>query len=219
MKAMILAAGRGERLRPFTDSTPKALLPYKGLPLIAHHLINLSAAGITEIVINISYLAREIMEALQDGKKFGVTIQYSFEPDMLETGGGIFQALSLLDNKPFIAIAADIFTNYDFQNLEKKLTRQAHLVMVDNPYFHPKGDFVLRDGIIYDEENPRLTFGSIGIYHPDLFQHCNPGKFRLTDVLLPAIARKEMTGEHFHGVWENITNYDQYEKLMKHGNA
>jgi MurNAc alpha-1-phosphate uridylyltransferase len=215
MKAMILAAGRGERLRPLTDSTHKALLPYKGLPLIAHHLINLSAIGIKEIVINISYLAREIMEALQDGKKYGVSIHYSFEPEMLETGGGIFQALSLLGDKPFIAIAADIFTNYDFQRLEKKLTRQAHLVMVDNPSFHSEGDFVLRDEILYQEGNPKLTFASIGIYQPDLFQNFKPGKLRLRDVLLPAMARNEITGEHFCGIWENITSADQYQSLIK----
>lgn len=214
MKAMILAAGRGTRMGELSRELPKPLLPVAGKPLIAHTLTALAKANIREIVINISYLGEIIQETLGDGKKYGVNIQYSVEPTALETGGGIYQALPLLGRGPFIVVSGDIWTDYPWQQLPTRLSHLAHLVMVDNPSFHSEGDFFLtKDNKIHLEGSPKLTYASMGVLHPDLFKHCQPGIFRLTDVLLPAISQGEISGEHFNGDWMNVGTPEEWECL------
>lgn len=216
MKAMILAAGRGARMGAITDLTPKPLLPVNGEPLIAHQLKALNKIGIYDVVINVSYLAEQIQAAIGDGKKYGVTIQYSYEPAPLETGGGIYQALPLLGKNPFLVISGDIWTDYPFEQLPNRLDKNlAHLILVDNPYYHLEGDFALQNGKITQNGLHKLTFASMGIYHPDLFKNCQPGIFRLTEVLNPAIAADKIGGEHFQGDWVNVGTEIEWQNLLK----
>lgn len=209
MKAMILAAGRGARLSPLTDQIPKPLIMIGDKPLIAYHLIKLAKFGITEIIINISYLAEQIKSALGDGRQYGVNIQYSYEPEVLETGGGIYQALPLLGSEPFLVVSADIWTAYPFEQLPKHLTKLAHLVLVPNPDFHPKGDFTCENNLLGLTGRKTFTFGNIGIYHPDLFADCKPGHFRLGDLLIAQIKKQQVTGEVYYGEWFNIGTAEQ----------
>jgi len=211
---MILAAGRGERMRPISDHVPKPLLPVAGKPLIVHQLLKFSAIGIKEIVINLSYQAEQIKNFLGDGKDYGVDIHYSIEPVALETGGGIYQALPLLGKEPFIVISADIYTDFPLENFPKKLNGLAHLLLVENPSYHPRGDFNLVNGKINLQKEKQFTFASMGVYHPDLFKDCQSGMFRLTDVLFPAIERGEVTGEVYHGQWANIGSIEEWQKLL-----
>lgn len=214
MKAMILAAGRGSRMGPVSEQLPKPLLPIAGQPLIVHTLIALANADIHDVVINVSYLGHMIQETLGDGKAYGVRIQYSVEPQALETGGGIYQALPLLGNDPFLVVSGDIWTNYPWQQLPQQLTSLAHLIMVDNPSFHPQGDFYLdEDGILHQERSPKLTYASMGIFHPHLFADCQHGAFRLTEVLLPAISQGKISGEYFTGDWVNVGTAEEWKKL------
>ena len=215
MKAMILAAGRGNRMRPLTDHTPKPLVEVLGKPLIVHHLLNFAAAGVTDVVINISHLAEKMQQTLADGNQFGVTIHYSYEPTALETGGGIYQALPLLGDEPFIVISADIWTDYPLATLKNILAPNhlAHLIMVDNPSFHPQGDFVLADGYLNLRDTQKLTYANIGVIHPNLFKNSQAGCFRLVDVLKPAISAKQITGEHYHGNWANLGTVKEWQQL------
>jgi len=220
MKAMLLAAGRGNRLNKLTHHTPKPLLKVGERALIEHHLVALAQAGITDVVINISYLAKQFISQLGDGSRYGVAIHYSFEPEEggLETGGGIYQALPLLGNDPFIAISADLYTDYPLQHLPRQLDGLAHLVLVDNPPHHPDGDFCLVDGLIQETGAPLVNFGGIGVYSPSLFQGDLPRFFPLTQVLRPAIRTKQVSGEHYQGVWHNITTAEQLEILQAAAN-
>ena len=204
MRAMILAAGRGERMGDLTSQTPKPLLRVNDDYLIEHVLYRLKKAGITDIVINISYLGYQIKNIVGDGKKYGVNIIYSEEAERLETGGGIFKALSLLGEKPFIVVSSDVITDYPFEKLPQSLKGLSHLVMVDNPAYHTEGDFGLHEGYLDLTIKPFLTYANIGVLHPDLFHGCAPGYFRLSDLLRPAIEQKKITGEHYRGVWYNI---------------
>lgn len=216
MKAMLLAAGRGARLRPLTDQIPKPLLMVGDKSLIAYHLIKLASIGITDIVINISYLAEQIRNTLGNGQQYGVNIQYSYEPEILETGGGIYQALPLLGPEPFLVISADIWTAYPFEQLPQKLTKLAHLVLVPNPDFYPAGDFTCAtDGLLGLAKEQRFTFGNIGIYHPDLFAGCLPGHFRLGHLLIEKIKQQQITGEVYHGEWYNIGTVEQLTVLQQ----
>ncbi len=203
MRAIILAAGRGSRMGQLTDHTPKALLKVKNKFLIEYSIESLKTAGIHEIVINISYKREQIKTTLGDGSRFGVCLQYSEEPTALETGGGIFQALPLLGNEPFITTSCDIISDYAFQNL-KNLKNLAHLILVNNPSFHPKGDFCLENNRIYLGDDKNYTYGNIGLLHPALFSNCKPGRFLLGDLLKKAIAEKKVSGECFQGRWSNI---------------
>lgn len=215
--AIILCAGRGERMRPLTDTTPKALLPVKGKPLVVHHLEKLSSIGIKNIVINISHLADQIKKTLGDGSSWGVKIQYSEEPTPLETGGGIFQALPLLGNKPFLAISGDIYTNYPFENLltfPEDGAYLAHLILVPNPSYHPNGDFSITKNNFLSNQ-PEYTYASMGVLHPTLFSHCKPGKFRLAPLLREAIDRQKATGELYQGLWHNVGTVKEWEILNK----
>jgi MurNAc alpha-1-phosphate uridylyltransferase len=204
MRAMILAAGRGERMRPLTDKVPKPLLPAGGKPLILHLIAGLAAAGVRELVINHAHLGEQIEERLGDGSPWGVAIRYSPEGRALETGGGIFRALPLLGPDPFLVVNGDIWTDLDFARLHLAEGRLAHLVLVDNPAHHPHGDFTLRGVDVLTEGEPRYTFAGVGIYHPDLFQGCTPGAFPLAPLLRSAMAEGRVSGEHFAGRWLDI---------------
>lgn len=202
---MILAAGRGERMRPLTDTTPKPLLQVGGQPLIAYHIAALCGAGINEIVINLAWLGEQIQQSLGDGSRYGVQIQYSDESaGALETAGGIVKALPLLGEAPFVVVNGDIFTDYAYQGLPQQPDGLAHLVMVDNPPQHPGGDFVLSEGRLLAEGEPRLTFSGIGVYDPQLFSGCEPGPLPLAPLLRAAMARNEVSGEHYTGQWLDI---------------
>jgi N-acetyl-alpha-D-muramate 1-phosphate uridylyltransferase len=201
---MILAAGRGERMRPLTDHTPKPLLMAGGRPLIVHHLERLAAAGITRVVINHAHLGEQIEAALGDGGRFGLTIRYSPEGRALETGGGIFRALPLLGDGPFLVVNGDVWTDLDLARLRLAEGRLAHLVLVDNPEHHPRGDFPLADGLVFAEGEPRLTFSGIGVYSPALFEGCRDGAFPLAPLLRAGMARGLVSGEHHRGRWLDI---------------
>ena len=205
MKAMILAAGRGERMRPLTDTTPKPLLQVGGRALIEYHIMALHAAGIDEMVINHAWLGEQITACLGDGSRYGVQIHYSDESSgALETAGAIVKALPLLGAAPFVVINSDIFTDYDYSRLPSQPAGQAHLVMVDNPPQHPRGDFALRAGRVFAEGEPRLTFSGIGVYQPGLFVNCPEGPLPLAPLLREAMARHEVSGEHYTGQWQDI---------------
>jgi N-acetyl-alpha-D-muramate 1-phosphate uridylyltransferase len=207
MYVMILAAGRGERMRPLTDHTPKPLLQAGGKPLIVHHIERLAAAGLRDIVINHAHLGGQIEAALGNGSVFGVHIRYSPEGKALETGGGIFRALPLLGPDPFLVINGDVWTDVDLSGIAPAPGDLAHLVLVDNPPHHPKGDFALRNGrVLPDGQDcpPHLTFSGIGVYHPGLFDDCTPGAFPLAPLLRSAMARGLVGGTHHHGTWIDI---------------
>lgn len=213
MRAMIFAAGRGERMRKLTELLPKPLLHVAGHYLIEYAICNLKRAGIREIVINVSYRGEQIKDALGNGERYGVNIVYSEEKERLETGGGIVQALPLLGDEPFVVMSSDIITDFPLQNLLHYSNSLAHLIMVPNPPYHPDGDFGLCGDKIDMEETPTLTFGNIGLYQPALFTGCEPGHFRLTKLLLPAIAAGKVTGELYHGLWYNIGTPEDLEEI------
>ncbi len=208
MKAMILAAGRGERLRPLTDTTPKPLLEIQGRPLIVRHLERLHAAGLTDIVINLSWLADKIKGYLGDGSRYGVRIRYSEEVDgPLETGGGILNALPLLGENPFLVINGDIYTDFPFQTLQSALKHGdlAHLVMLENPPHHPRGDFHLSaDGRLHADGTPRLTYSGIGVHHPAFFKDCSPGKFPMLPWWREAMRSGRVSGQWYSGLWKDV---------------
>ncbi len=206
MKALILSAGRGERMRPLTDDTPKPLLRAGDRALIEYHLDALALAGIRDIVINLSHLGEQIRTALGDGTRYGVRIAYSDEgPRALETGGGIFNALPPLGSAPFLVVNGDIWTDYPYSELPTQPAGLAHLVMVSNPAHHPHGDFVLEHGKLSDKpEDTRLTFSGIGVYRPALFAECKPGAFPLAPLLRRAMANDQISGEHYRGEWLDI---------------
>lgn len=201
---MILAAGKGERMRPLTLTRPKPLIEVNGRPLIEHHLLALAAAGITEVVINHAWLGDQLEAALGDGRRLGVAIRFSAEGEPLETGGGIFRALPLLGSSPFVLVNGDIRTDFDFGALALPADCLAHLVLVDNPAHHPDGDFGLLEGRISLETAPRFTYSGIAVLHPRLFAGCTAGAFKLVDVLRPAIAAGRVSGERWPGRWVDV---------------
>ncbi len=202
---MILAAGRGERLRPLTDTVPKPLLAVRGKPLIAWHLEALARCGVREVVINLSWLGGQIRAALGDGARWGLSIAYSEEgPVPLETGGGIHHALPLLGTAPFLLVNGDVYTGYDPGRLQLPRDQLAHLVLVSNPPHHPQGDFTLHDGAIGERGEQRYTYSGIGIYDPQLFAGCRPGPFPLLPLLRKAIAGQRLSGELYSGAWTDV---------------
>ena len=214
MRAMILAAGRGERLRPLTDEVPKPLVPIAGKPLIEYHLEALAAGGFREIVINQGHLGSMLPEALGNGGRWGIHIHWSDEqPEALETGGGIFKALPLLGSAPFLVINGDVWTNYSFSRLRAVKCDWAHLVMVPNPVHNPGGDFALDRGRIREIGEARLTFSGIGVYNPRLFGACKPGKFSVVPLLKTAMNDHLVTGEQFTGSWDDIGTPERLDKL------
>jgi MurNAc alpha-1-phosphate uridylyltransferase len=245
MKAMILAAGRGERMRPLTDYTPKPLLKVGGKALIVWHIERLAQAGFTEIIINHAHLGQQIEEALGDGETWGVHIQYSPEKVALETAGGIANALPLLGDEPFLVVNGDVFTDIDFTKLRTLTLRQvqgererdgtlknntvrpelveghtqpnhnlAHLVLINNPPQHPKGDFAIAGDLLKNTGELMLTFSGVGVYHPDLFagiKHGEPAK--LAPLLRQAIAETLATAEYHQGVWHDIGTPERLQSL------
>lgn len=204
MKAMILAAGRGERMRPLTDHTPKPLLRVAGRTLIEYHMAALAAAGFDEIVINHAHLGTQIERALGDGSRYGVRISYSAEGEALETGGGILRALPLLGPSPFLVVNGDVWTDFPYERLRREPAGLAHLVLVDNPPHHPQGDFALVDGLVQPQGERLLTFSGLGIYRPQLFAGCEPGRFPLAPLLRRAMAGGEVSGEYYKGRWLDV---------------
>lgn len=216
--ALIFAAGLGERMRPLTDRTPKPLLSVGGKPLIVWHLEKLAAAGVHYVVINTSHLAEQFPDTLGDGSRWGLRIRYAYEgPTPLETGGGMLNALPLLGNAPFIAVNGDIWCDADFAALPSEPAGLAHLLLVDNPPQHPRGDFALdAQGIVHDEGDARLTFSGIGVYRQELLQgwrevignvagtEMQRPRFRLTPLLRAAMANGSISGSHHREKWTDV---------------
>jgi MurNAc alpha-1-phosphate uridylyltransferase len=214
MKAMILAAGRGQRMRPLTDAKPKPLLEAGGKPLIQHHIERLAAAGVRDLVINLAWKGAMIRDALGSGSQFGVSIAYSDEGDIaLETGGGIFNALPLLGTAPFLIVNADVWTDYPLERLVSRFRGSslgkagsdlAHLVLVANPPQHALGDFGLNAGRINEAQAGRGTYSGIAVYAPQFFAGCEPGAFKLLPLLQAAIRADRLGGERYAGKWFDI---------------
>jgi MurNAc alpha-1-phosphate uridylyltransferase len=216
MRAMILAAGRGERLRPLTDSIPKALVPAAGKPLIAWHLERLAASGCREAVINVSHLAAQIVERLGDGRDFGLSIAYSREPEPLETAGGIAQAAPLLGAAPFLLVNADVYCEVDFRRLlTVELGRRlAHLVLVPNPAHRAGGDFTLEDGKVGNGSGPRYTYAGIAVMAPALVAGVKAGeKAPLAPLLRAAAGRGLISGELHRGAWQDVGTRERLAEL------
>jgi MurNAc alpha-1-phosphate uridylyltransferase len=212
--AMILAAGRGERMRPLTDHTPKPLLEVGGKPLIQYHVEALARAGMVNLVVNHAHLGEQIEAFLGDGSRWGVSISYSPEPPgALETGGGIFNALPLLGDGPFLVVNGDIWSNYDFSQAACPESKFAHLILVENPEHNPTGDFRLQDGVISNKETGRLTFSGIGIYNRELFAGCEGGAFSLVPLLRKAAAGGLVSGEQYRGGWIDVGTPQRLEEL------
>lgn len=225
MRAMILAAGRGERMRPLTDRTPKPLLTIAGKPMIQYHIETLAAAGMRDIVVNLAWLGGQIRDALGDGSRFGVRIQYSDEGDAaLETGGGIFKALPLLagaaGNDPFVVVSGDIWTEYPLDTCANKLAASdvAHFVVVPNPDFHARGDFGLADGRLIDA-GERYTYANIGVFRPEFFANSQPGKFPLAPPMFDWIRQGRVSGELYRGGWHNVGTPEQLRQLDQEASA
>jgi MurNAc alpha-1-phosphate uridylyltransferase len=216
MKAMILAAGRGVRMRPLTDATPKSLLTVGGKPLIVWHLERLARAGFAEVVINHAHLGHMIEAALGDGSRFGLRIRYSPEQEALETAGGIARALPLLGAEPFAVINADIYSDYDFSAFARVQLggALAHLVLVDNPAQHPRGDFALEAGRVRETGERLLTFSGIGVYAPRLFGGIPANaKVALAPLLRKAMGADRVSGEHHCGRWHDIGSVERLQAL------
>lgn len=214
MKAMILAAGRGERMKPLTDTTPKPLLKVRGRSFIEWTIEQLARGGILELVVNHSHLGHLIEAVLGDGSRLGVSIRYSPEKEALETAGGIAKALPLLGSGPFIAVNGDILCDFDFATLRARELGDdlAHLVLVANPPHHPQGDFPLRDGRVQDGDGPRWTFAGIGLYRPELFASIRTGeKAQLAPLLRDAMARGLVGGEIHGGAWLDVGTPERLE--------
>ena len=204
---MILAAGRGERMRPLTLVKPKPLLEAGGAPLIVHHLRALQAAGFEDVVVNLSWLGEQIRAALGDGSRHGVRLHYSDEgPEPLETGGGIFRALPLLGAGPFLVLNGDVWTDIDWSRMRDRLAPRdlAHLVLVSNPVHNQKGDFVLEGGRIVESAGERHTFSGVGVYRAELFEGCRDGVFKLAPLLRAAAREGRVSGEAHAGAWLDI---------------
>ncbi len=207
MKAMILAAGRGERMRPLTDRTPKPLLEVAGRPLIQYHLEALAKAGVKDVVINLSWLGEQIRDALVDREEWNLNLHFSEEGHPpLETGGGIFRALPMLGPDPFLVVNGDVWSELPLDSLALADRDLAHLVLVDNPPHHRQGDFGLTDGRVGDDSQlgPRLTFSGIGLYRPELFAGCDDGAFSLIPVLKEAMGDGQVSGSHYSGKWMDV---------------
>jgi len=214
MKAMLLAAGRGERLRPITDSLPKPLVPVGGRPLIAWHLTALARAGIREVVINLSWLAQRLRAALGDGSEYGVSITFSDEgPVPLETGGGIFRAVPLLQPGPFLVVNADIWTDIDFATLALEEGALAHLVLVPNPPHNVRGDFGLEGDLVVDRDTDRFTYSGVGIFRPEFFAGCTAERFPLLPLLQRGIAARRVRGELHRGAWSDVGTAERLAQL------
>ncbi|WP_428356564.1 N-acetylmuramate alpha-1-phosphate uridylyltransferase MurU [Methyloprofundus sp.] len=215
MKAMILAAGRGERMRPLTDHTPKPLLQAAGKPLIVYTIEALVQAGITDIVINLAHLGAQIQNYLGDGSQYQANIDYSHEGETgLETAGGIKKALPILGDSAFLVVNGDINSDFNFHGLINKEIDLAHLILVNNPAHHPTGDFALQNqATLTPEGTPKYTYSGIGIYHPDLFTSIKPGKSALGPLLKNTMQTGRISGELYPGFWMDIGTPERLKEL------
>ena len=219
MKAMILAAGLGNRMRPLTLHTPKPLLEVGGKPLIVWHIEKLQKIGVTEIIINTAWLGEKLANALGDGSQFGVKILWSHEGEGLETAGGIINALPLLGDEPFILVNGDVWTTMDFASLlDVQLgEQQAHLVLVENPPQHLKGDFILSNGLAYTFEQEQLgealTYSGIAVLHPRMFVGLENGKRPLAPLLKQAMQQQQVSAEKLQGIWVDVGTPERLEQL------
>ncbi|MEP0201402.1 MAG: N-acetylmuramate alpha-1-phosphate uridylyltransferase MurU [Halioglobus sp.] len=209
MKAMILAAGLGNRMRPLTDHTPKPLLQVGGKPLLQHHIERLAEAGFSDLVINVSHLGQQIIDFCGDGSRWGVRITISPEDEPLETAGGIVNALAMLGDGPFAVVNGDVWTDYPFAKLrmhEHLPANTAHLVLIDNPPQHPLGDFRLNNQQVAELEEGAsgYTYSGVGVYTPGFFAGLTPGKIPLRPLLSRAIEQGHLSGEHYMGAWEDV---------------
>lgn len=217
MKAMILAAGRGERMRPLTDELPKPLLKAGPHRLIEYHLYQLADAGFHEVVINVAWLGEKIIEQLGNGERYGLRICYSNEGDQaLETAGGIFKALPLLGDQPFLVVNGDVWSDYPYAKLKDfELSGLAHLVLVNNPEHNPQGDFAIKDNRVHNQGEQKFTFSGIGVYSKDFFAGLSPGKSPLAPMLREAIERGQVTGEVYQGHWLDIGTPQRLQQLAQ----
>ncbi|HVY24259.1 MAG TPA: nucleotidyltransferase family protein [Steroidobacteraceae bacterium] len=220
MRAMILAAGRGERMRPLTDAHPKPLLKVRGKALIEYHLENIAAGGIREVVINTGWLGEQIPAFVGDGSRWGLHIAYSHEGwPALETGGGILKALPLLGDEPFLIINGDVWTDWRIQSPQLpgvwRSDTLAHLILVPNPAHHVQGDFGLRDGLVTTHTVPQFTYSGIGFYHPQFFDGCSHGAFKLAPLLYAAVHKARVTGELFSGQWSDAGTPERLAALQQ----
>lgn len=215
MKAMILAAGRGERLKPLTDRLPKPMIPIAGEPLITHQLRWLHRAGIRDVVVNVHHLAEQIQRGIGSGSDIGVRVRYSVEEELLETGGGIKQALPLLRPGPFIVLNGDIWTNYPFKNLLGVKPQRAHLVLTPKPAHLASGDFRLDGGQARRGEDADLTYCGIAVLAEALFDGSPDGAFSLRDLLFRAAAENQLQGEVFTGTWIDIGSHEQLKRVRR----
>jgi MurNAc alpha-1-phosphate uridylyltransferase len=214
MTAMILAAGRGERLRPLTDTTPKALIKVQGERLIDRHLQMLAEAGVKTVVINLGWLGEQIVEHVGSGQQFGLQVVYSPEYDnVLETGGGIHRALPTLGNAPFWVVNADIYTEMTLPEIEFKDGEQGHLVLVPMPAYKTKGDFDLLDGKVAKVSEPSLMFGCVAHYRPEFFAGSKDGRYSLAPLLFAAAAEGRLGGSIYAGVWEDVGTPERLHRL------
>jgi len=204
VKAMLLAAGRGERMGALTERCPKPLLPVAGKPLLRHHLERLSQAGVRDVVVNVSYLADQIEQYLQQQTDLPLSIQVSREAQRLETGGGIHNALPLLGEAPFVLINSDVWSDYPLQQLPAEPGGMAHLILVSNPPHNPNGDFGLGGSRVTTQGEPRYTFSGISVLSPRLFKGCEPGPFPLAPLLRQAMEQGTVSGEHYSGGWVDV---------------
>ena len=215
MKVMILAAGRGERMRPLTDNTPKPLLPVAGKALIEYTIKQLVAAGFNDIIINHAHLGQQIEQHLGRGQQYGATIHYSPEGEQgLETAGGIINALPLLGDAVFLVVNGDVATDFPFAELKNRAVDLAHLVLVDNPEHHPQGDFGLDDaGKVIEKNAEKFTFSGIGLYRPELFSNIPAGSSKLGPLLRQAMSSQRVSGQKFAGFWMDIGTPERLQEL------
>jgi MurNAc alpha-1-phosphate uridylyltransferase len=221
VRAMILAAGRGERMRPHTDHRPKPMLPVAGQPLIERHLERLRAAGVEDVVVNLGWLGEVIREDLGDGSAFGVRVRYSVEGwPALESGGGIHHALPLLGDEPFVVVNGDVWTDYPLARLVQRAATlepelHAHLVLVPNPAHNPRGDFVLSGGRVGNGAEGRYTFSGLSVQRPELFAGCRPGHFPLLPLWRAAADAGRMSGELYEGLWSDVGTPERLDDLQR----
>lgn len=211
---MLLAAGRGERLRPLTDDTPKALVEVRGTSLLERHLRALGKAGVKTVVINLGWLGEQIAERVGSGASYGLNVIYSPEGDrILETGGGIHRALPLLGEDPFLVVNADIWTDMPLRPGAPDDSSLATLVLVPTPGYKAHGDFDLVDGRVRNSEKPSLTFSGVAMYRPEFFANCSPGRFPLAPLLREAADADRLGGEIYEGEWHDVGTVQRLDRL------
>ena len=217
--AMILAAGRGERLRPLTDHLPKPLIKIGDRRLIEHHLVALAQAGVDQVVINLDHLGDMIKSHIGDGKRYGLSVTYSHEPEgVLDTGGGIRQALRLITTDPFVVLNGDIWTDLQLDSLPDSIDGQGHLLLVDNPVHNPAGDFHLFGQKVLNQpvgNSVSLTFSGIGIYRHSLFNDSSRGRFPLADLLRQSADGNQLSGQHYSGKWIDVGTVDRLTEARR----